>query len=311
MSASTRSTAELARCGDSLVFSLTDLAASVPAFDLLPQYQPELLGDALHALAPHYLDAQSHLLHLSFRCWIVRTPRHVVLIDSCIGNDKERPGFPPFHRLGSDFLSQLAATGLQPSDIDFVCCTHLHADHCGWNTRRLDGRWVPTFPNAKYLFSRQELDYWTRQAPGSMGPHEGVYQDSVLPVIEAGLAQVIDGAWDVDDHLRVRPAPGHTAGHYAVHLHDAQAGAVFCGDVVHHPVQIARPEWNSAFCQLPDIAVETRRQLLRQAAEENLLLFPAHFSQSGFGSIHARGDQLQYVPGMPGHSPSHAKPFRP
>ncbi len=284
------------RCGDALVFSLSDSTASVPAADLLPAYKPELLGPVLQDLSPAYMDAGAHLLHLNFRCWVVRTPQHVVLIDSCIGNDKQRPEFPPFHQLRTDFLEQLASMGLTPADVDFVCCTHLHADHCGWNTRLVDGRWVPTFPNAKYIFSKKELDYWTQQAPGSMGPHEGVYQDSVLPVIEAGLAQVIDGAWNVDDYLLVQPAPGHTAGHYALHLGHARAGGIFCGDVVHHPVQIAQPEWNSAFCQQPDVAIQTRRALLGQAAEEGWLLFPGHFAQSGFGSVHAHADRLHFVP---------------
>ncbi len=291
------------QCGQAWIHSLTDTVASVPAADLLPRYQPQLLGDALNALAPTFMDADAHLLHLSFRSWVVRTPQHVVLVDSCIGNDKQRPGFPPFHQLRTDFLAQLGRLGLTPADVDFVCCTHLHADHCGWNTQLVDGRWVPTFPNAKYIFSRKELEYWTLQAPGTMGPHEGVYQDSVLPVIEAGRAQIIEGAWNLDDHLTVRPAPGHTAGHYALHLGHAQAGGVFCGDVVHHPVQIAQPEWNSAFCQLPDTAVQTRRALLEQVAEEKLLLFPAHFAQSGFGSVIARAGQLRFTPGAASHRP--------
>jgi len=283
-----------------MVHGITESMASVPAAELLPGYQGGgLPRDVLDVLSPRYMDGDAHLLHLCFRSWIVRTPRHVVLIDSCIGNDKERPSFPPFHRLRTDFLPQLAALGLAPEDIDFVCCTHLHADHCGWNTRLVDGRWVPTFPNARYLFSQKELDYWTRQAPGTMGPHDGVYQDSVLPVIEAGKAQIVEDGWQVDEHLLVRPAPGHTEGHYAIQLGHAQgggAGGLFCGDVVHHPVQVARPEWNSAFCQLPDVAVQTRRALLEEAARDRLMLFPAHFAQSGFGTVAACADGLRFVP---------------
>ena len=286
-----------AACGDTLIYGITETTASVAAAELLNGYRPELLGDELRVLSPRYMDAGAHLLHLSFRSWIVRTPQHVVLVDSCIGNDKQRPGFPPFHRLRTNFLEQLGQLGLAPEDIDFVCCTHLHADHCGWNTRLVDGRWVPTFPNARYVFSKEELDYWSRQEPAGLGPHEGAYEDSVLPVIEAGRARVIEGGWQLDDHLLVQPAPGHTQGHYAIHLGRPRAGGVFCGDVVHHPAQIARPEWNSAFCQLPDLAVRTRRALLEQVAQQELLLFPAHFAQSGFGAVAAHAQGLRFVPG--------------
>lgn len=273
------------RCGACSVFSVIEQVADVPADVLLSAYQPERLAAHMDMLAPTFMDSAASLLHLTFGSWIVRTPQHVVLIDSCIGNEKSRPNFPPFDRQQTDYLLQLERLGLSTDDIDVVCCTHLHADHCGWNTRLVDGRWVPTFPKARYVFSRKELDYWTSQIAGSMGPHEGVYQDSVLPVIEAGLAEIIDGSWAIDDHLQVRPAPGHTAGQYAVHLGSGATGAVFCGDVVHHPAQVIVPEWNSAFCQLPELAVQTRRSMLEHVAAQGSLLIPAHFGGSGFGTV--------------------------
>lgn len=286
----------VAHCGSSKIFSLVDQVVQVPASDLIPDFDPVLVKEHQPLLSSGFMEAGTSLLNLSFRSWVVKTPRHTVLVDSCIGNDKDRPSMPPFHRLSSDYLQQLGRIGLTPEDIDIVCCTHLHADHCGWNTRLLNGRWVPTFPKARYIFSRKELDYWTAQIPGSMGPHEGVYQDSVLPVLEAGLAEVIDGQWDINENLKIRPAPGHTAGHYAVQLTDGSSGAMFCGDVVHHPVQIFVPEWNSGFCKLPDLARQTRLALLEKVASDGSLLFPAHFAESGFGKVEHRDKNFSFSP---------------
>lgn len=287
----------VAKCGASSIFGLIEDRTEIPAGVLLPDYSPVAIGEHLAQLAPGFMNSQEHSLHLCFRSWIVRTPQHVILIDSCIGNHKERPDFPPFHQRKTDYLQQLAALNLSPEDVNYVCCTHLHADHCGWNTQLVDGRWVPTFPNARYIFSKRELEYWEARKAGTMGPHDGVYQDSVLPVLQAGLADIVQGdTWQVDDHLQVRSAPGHTAGHYAVHLLDGPEGAVFCGDVVHHPLQILMPEWNSAFCQLPEQAISTRRSLLERTAADGHMLFPAHFAQSGFGRVRQRAGGWQFSP---------------
>ncbi len=121
----------------------------------------------------------------SVHSWVLRTKHNTILIDSCAGNDKHRPSLPRFHQLKLPFLERLATAGVTPESVDFVLCTHLHADHCGWNTRLLDGRWVPTFPNAKYVFSKAEQDHWAGPA-GRQGFNAGVYADSVLPVVESG-----------------------------------------------------------------------------------------------------------------------------
>src|SRR5262249_44915004 len=155
-----------------------------------------------------------------------------ILLDTCGGNHKTRPWSPRFHMRDTPYMSRLAEAGVSPDEIDIVMCTHLHADHVGWNTVQRNGRWVPTFPNAKYLFARKELA--GLNASGNTGaarePRSIMYDDSVLPVVEAGQAVLVDDGYAIDDAMTVRAAPGHTPGHVSVMLHDGDKRAVFCGD---------------------------------------------------------------------------------
>jgi glyoxylase-like metal-dependent hydrolase (beta-lactamase superfamily II) len=166
-----------------------------------------------------------------------------------------------------------------PSSIDFVCCTHLHADHIGWNTLERDGRWVPTFVNAKYIFSRTENDFWDpRKNPAmSGGPRHRAYEDSVLPIVSSGRAVLVDDGYEVDDVMRVVAALGHTPGHFRLDLKSDGRTAVLCGDVIHHAVQVLAPHWNHAADENPDLAAKTRWQLLSACADSGALLFPTHF----------------------------------
>jgi glyoxylase-like metal-dependent hydrolase (beta-lactamase superfamily II) len=177
-------------------------------------------------------------------------------------------------------LQRLRAAGVQPEEIDIVLCTHLHSDHVGWNTILVDGRWVPTFPNAKYLFSRIENNFGDpRFNPAADADLQrgNAYRDSVLPVIEAGQAVLVDGDYTVDDALTIVPTPGHTVGHIALWLANSVGRAVFAGDVLHHALQIHAPHWNSKFCELPEVARTTRRLVMEQSVERGAALFPGHF----------------------------------
>jgi glyoxylase-like metal-dependent hydrolase (beta-lactamase superfamily II) len=201
-------------------------------------------------------------------------------LDSCAGNHKNRPGFPRFHQLDIPFLYRLRAAGVQPGEVDVVLCTHLHSDHVGWNTMLVDGRWVTTFPNAKYLFSRTENEIGDphRNPAAEADIQRGfAYCDSVLPVIEAGQAVLVDGEHAIDDNLTIVPAPGHTRGHVVLWLATTAGRALFSGDLMHHALQIHAPHWNSKFCELPDVARATRWQLIEQCVEHRATLFPAHF----------------------------------
>ncbi|MCC6775432.1 MAG: MBL fold metallo-hydrolase [Hyphomicrobiales bacterium] len=274
-----------------------------PPEQFLPGLDRELIARHRAWLVPEHYDPTRDRFVTSVHSWLVRTGRHTILVDCCAGNHKDRPGFVRFHQLDTPFLARLRAAGAAPEDIDFVLCTHLHSDHVGWNTRLDDGRWVPTFPNAKYLFSRAECDHGDpRRNPAAASDlqRNNAYRDSVLPVIEAGQAMLIDGAHAIDDALRVEPAPGHTPGHVVLKLADGDGRAVLCGDALHHPLQIYAPGLNSRFCELPAQARLTRHQLLEHCAEEAALLFPVHFGAPHVAAVTRAGDAFaaRFVAGV-------------
>jgi glyoxylase-like metal-dependent hydrolase (beta-lactamase superfamily II) len=276
--------------------------ASVPPEQYLAGLEREMLARHMSWLVPHHYSPEHDRLITSVHSWLIRTERHTILLDCCGGNHKERPGWPRFHRLDTPFLERLRRAGARPEEIDMVLCTHLHGDHVGWNTMLRDGRWVPTFPNAKYLFSRIENEHGDpRRNPGAdANPQRGsAYRDSVLPVIESGQAVLLDGAHAIDDALLIEPAPGHTPGHVVMKLSDRGEQALFCGDAVHHPLQVYAPGWNSGFCELPEQARATRRRLLEHCAERDALLFPVHFGAPHVAAIAHAGNafSLRFVAG--------------
>jgi glyoxylase-like metal-dependent hydrolase (beta-lactamase superfamily II) len=267
--------------------------ASFAPEQYFPGLARELIERHMSWLVPGHYDPAHDRLVTSVHSWLVRTARHTVLIDCCAGNHKERPGFARFHQLDTPYLARLSAAGAAPEDIDIVLCTHLHSDHVGWNTMRRDGRWVPTFPNAKYLFSRTECEYGDPRRSAAAAAdlqRNNAFHDSVLPVIETGQAVLIDGDHAIDDTLLVEQAPGHTRGHVVLKLTDGGERALFCGDVVHHPLQVYAPQLNSRFCELPDEARATRRRVLEHCAEEAALLFPVHFGAPHVAAISRAAD---------------------
>jgi len=289
-------TTSVARVGEQIGF------ASFPPEQFFPDLDRALLERHRAWLVPDHYSPEHDRLVTSVHSWLIRTPRHTILVDCCGGNHKERPGAPRFHRLDTPWLEHLRAAGATPEDIDIVLCTHLHADHVGWNTQLRDGRWVPTFPRAKYLFSRRENEFGDprRNPVADADPQRGpAYRDSVLPVIEAGQAVLIDGAHAIDDAMLVEPAAGHTPGHVVLKLADRGERALFCGDALHHPLQVYAPHWNSRFCELPEEARVTRRRLLGHCAGDGALLFPVHFGAPHVAAIAAAGEAfaLRFVPG--------------
>jgi glyoxylase-like metal-dependent hydrolase (beta-lactamase superfamily II) len=303
-----------AKCGEQVVTTWTIGAvsitrveeqtgfASVPPEQYLAGLDRTVLEQHLGWLVPHhYAPAQDRLI-TSVHSWLIRTKHHTVLVDSCAGNHKDRPGFARFHQLDTPFLARLREAGATQEAIDIVLCTHLHSDHVGWNTVRRDGSWVPTFPRAKYLFSRAENEYGDprRNPRADADPQRSnAYRDSVLPVIESGQAQLIDGGHTIDDALVIEPAPGHTIGHVVLKLAQAGQHALFCGDVLHHPLQVYAPHWNSGFCELPEQARTTRHHVLEYCAEDRALLFPAHFGVPHVATITREGEAFvpKFVPG--------------
>ena len=254
--------------------------ASLSPEQYLDGFERETLARHLHWLVPHHYSSEHDRLITSIHSWLIRTPHHTILLDSCAGNHKDRPGLPRFHQLDTPYLERLRQAGVTPEQVDIVLCTHLHADHVGWNTMLRDGRWVPTFPKARYLFSRieNEIGDPRRNLAADADVQRGAaYRDSVLPVIEARQAVLVDGDHAIEDTLTIVAAPGHTPGHIGMHLANAAGSAFFAGDAIHHALQLYSPQWNSKFCELPEVARATRARLLQQCAEERALLLPGHF----------------------------------
>ena len=267
-----------------------------PAF-LYPNYDKAVLAGHPLLARPEFLDAASGRLMSSMQSWLVRAGREIILIDTGCGNGKvrEHPAFRRFHMLDLPYLDNLAACGVRPEDVTLVVNTHLHVDHVGWNTRLENGRWVPTFPNAKYVFSRVDREHWDPAAnPALPAVNAGVFEDSVAPVIESGQARLVEMNDRLGDNFVIEPAPGHTPGHVVFRLLDGGEEAVFTGDVMHHPIQVYRPEWSSAFCTDSRAAVRSRRRVLEHCAECAARVFPAHFGAPHVGRVRRRADGFAF-----------------
>jgi glyoxylase-like metal-dependent hydrolase (beta-lactamase superfamily II) len=258
------------------------------ANDALPTLTSEVLAENREWLQKTgALDANDTLI-LCFQSYIIKTPHHTILIDSCIGNDKPRPLRPKWNMKTDDaYMRALAASGFSVGDIDFVMCTHLHVDHVGWNTRLENGRWVPTFPKARYVFGKTEFDHWSKEnAKAEVAP----FADSVLPVVEAKKAEIVTNDYSVGDHIRILPTPGHTPGHVAFTLGRTKDEAVFAGDLIHTPLQLRYPELSPKFDIDPKQAATTRRSFLERYCDTDTLCCTAHFPSPSTGKIKRRGN---------------------
>lgn len=254
---------------------------------LLPDARKEMLKE--HAwLQPAFVDGQFRVV-MSFHSYVLRTPRHVILVDGCVGNGKERPARPAWHRQEVPYLERLAAAGVQPEQVDFVFCTHLHADHVGWNTRLRNGRWVPTFPNAKYIFARREYEHWESLVRSGEAPNHGSFTDSVLPVMEAKQAQLVESDHQIEDGIHLEAAYGHTPGTCLLHAKSRGVHGIFSGDVMHTPVQLAEPGLSSRFCSDAEQSARTRRALCERIADTPSMLFTGHFPAPSAARLVRRG----------------------
>ncbi|MDF2585452.1 MAG: beta-lactamase domain protein [Mycobacterium sp.] len=249
-----------------------------------------------HWLAPDFWHPETDTCISAIQTWVLRSEGRTILVDTGVGNHKERPHVPVWNRLDTAFLDNLAAAGVQPEDVDVVINTHLHIDHVGWNTRLDDETWVPTFPNATYLMPQRDFDFWNPANGHTSVVSRGslnVFEDSVAPVHEAGLTQLWDGTYQIDKNLRLDLAPGHTPGSSVLTLESGADRAVFVGDLIHTPLQIVTPETNSCFCEDPVQARLTRHKLLGRAGDDNTLLFPAHLG--GHGAVEVIRDGSSFA----------------
>ena len=240
-------------------------------------------------LKPHFANDDGKLL-ASIHCFVVESAGRRIVVDTCVGNDKKRSS-PAWNALNGPFLQHLTDAGFAPKSIDTVLCTHLHVDHVGWNTRWVGARWVPTFANARYLFARKEWEHWAaeagaREAAGQGGgAPDDVLGDSVRPILDAGLAELVDTDHRLTDEVGLEPTPGHTPGHVSVRIESAGQRAVITGDLMHHPIQCAEPDRLGNFDHDAEQARATRRYFLACCARDRTLVFGTHFAPPTAGHV--------------------------
>jgi glyoxylase-like metal-dependent hydrolase (beta-lactamase superfamily II) len=224
---------------------------------------------------------------------VVRTPKHTILVDTCTGEDKGYP--PPMDFPKAPWLDGFRAAGLRFADIDYVFCTHLHLDHCGWNTVLRDGRWVPTFPNAKYVFHKREYDAWEEATRRGAQPPGNVWRFNCEPVAAAGQALLVDDDFALDDTVWLTPTPGHSPCHCCVNIASRGQRAVVTGDLMHHALQCREPDWSTVFDWDRDQAARSRRRFLGEVAGTGTVVMPVHFPHPTAGRIEADGTRFRYV----------------
>lgn len=251
---------------------------------LFAGFDADRYAETRDAISPAYLNHFTNAIKCCIQSWVIETDGRVILFDTGCGNHKRRPGIPIFDNLDTDFIARLARAGFAPDDIDLVVCSHLHVDHVGWNTSLVDDEWKPAFGNARYIFPAPDVEYWNpdnrHKFPNMIGEavNEGFFTDSVRPILAAGLANIVTGSVEIADGIRLDPNPGHTPGCQTLTLSSGGDRAMFVGDILHHPLQILNPDWNSIFCEDAEQARAARRHVLARAAAESAILVPAHFA---------------------------------
>jgi len=281
--------------------------------ELLHGATPEAVA-AIEWLHPDFVDADGVLLGL-VQAFVLEHDARLIVIDTCVGNGKDLPVVEEWTGLQTDFLDRFRAAGFDPEAVDAVLCTHLHLDHVGWNTYHDGERWRPTFPNARYLFNRAEYEFWQGEADETYVPsidepeqlvavrrvfadtQVRVQRDSVQPIVDAGLANLVEVPCELFPGLRLLPTPGHTPAHVSVEIVSDGARALVTGDSFHHPCQIAQPDWAA----LPDSdqvqSTATRRRVLEHVADTDVLVIGTHFAEPVCGRVVADGDTYRFVAG--------------
>ena len=269
----------------------------IPAFhalEFLPAATPAMLEQA-HREFPGRLNADGKLI-MSFHAFVLKTGRHTILVDTCC--NKSRPGREQFDHGRRDFLAGLAALGVKPEAVTHVMCTHLHWDHVGWNTRLVDGQWVPTFPNAKYIMAKREYDYWDSVYANDKGRGENIhalaFEDSVLPVMRAERAVLVQDDFELDHGISFEPCHGHSPGHVVLNVASGGKRGVFIGDAIHHPMQILFPELSTRADFDQNASRVSRRALIEKHAGSGNIVLPQHFAAPSCGMIERRGDGFRF-----------------
>lgn len=268
--------------GDVKITQIVELTTASLGPHLLPQATPEVLS-AIPWMSP-FTDEDGRLI-LSMHSLILESQGQTIMVDTCVGNDKQR-NYPRWNLMQGDFLDKFSGAGFVTDQIDTVLCTHMHVDHVGWNTRLIDGRWVPTFGRADYLFAEEEWAHW-RVEEQEYGP---VIEDSVQPIFDAGKAVLVGQNHVVTDEVALKPTPGHTPGHVSIHIKSRGEEAVITGDMIHHPCQIRHPDWSSLADWHAEKAADTRESFVKEFVDRPVLIIGTHFAGPTAGHIVTDGD---------------------
>ncbi|MFQ5699858.1 MAG: MBL fold metallo-hydrolase [Myxococcota bacterium] len=278
------------KVGEVSITPVIELDMPTTADFILPDATPENVAPHAEWLRPHFVDDEG-LLKLIVQALLVESRGQKIIVDTCIGNDKVRP-IPDWSGMKTPFLADISAAGFPREEVDLVVCTHLHVDHVGWNTMKEGDAWVPTFPNARYLFTRPEWDYWSQEDDQFFGDVVG---DSVRPIFDARLADLVDPTHKITPELRFEPTPGHTPGHSSIAISSGAEEAVITGDLMHHPSQCAHPDWASSADVNPELGRTTRRKFLERYADRDVRVIGTHWARPTAGYIRSDGDAWRFV----------------
>ena len=280
------------RVGDVVIHRIVE--SERPDFDagqFFPHLTPEHWAPYRQRLAGWALDPASNMLTFPMQSFLLRTRHHTIVVDTCVGDHKQRAR-PNWNMTSSgEYLRRFAETGADPTQVDYVMCTHMHTDHVGWNTRLVNGRWVPTFPNARYVMSEKEWTYWStlhRETP------QNQIADSVIPIVESGHAQMVKNDFVIDDEVWFESTPGHTPDHMSVRVASRGAEAVITGDLIHSPVQCLETDWVPRPDFDPGQAAATRRAFLERYCERDVLVCASHFPSPSFGRVVRDGNAFWF-----------------
>lgn len=263
-------------------------------YEIFPDCGEEHLAANIDWLLPRWYDRRTERLAITIQSFLIRAGELNILVDTCSGNNKDRQR-PFFNHSDWPWLERLREAEISPADINIVLCSHLHVDHVGWNTRLENGNWVPTFPNARYLISKKEWEYWRSELGRTAMRRTGDYvTDSVLPLFSTGQLELISDTHDLAPSVLIEPAHGHTPGQCAVRIHDNGKEAILCADIMHHALQLRYPDWSTRFCADPQQARDTRIRFLMENADRDRIIFPAHFPAPTGGYIERAKDHYRF-----------------
>jgi glyoxylase-like metal-dependent hydrolase (beta-lactamase superfamily II) len=287
--------------GDARITGVIEYSGPTHAPDFLYPAVDQAERDAVLKANADWLSPNHYVPHMdrlivTIQLWVVRAGGNVIVIDTGVGNRKPRAA-ERMDRLNTLVMPWLESIGAGANQVTHVVMTHMHTDHVGWNTVEKDGKWVPTFPKARYLFPKEEFDYWQAlYDKGDKAVNGGSHVDSVLPIVEAGLADFMDGKADVAGCLTPEPVPGHAPGMLSFRIRSRGEEGLFTADIMHNAIQVVRPDWNDRYCLWPDKALASRMAALTRAADRGALIMPMHLGAPYCGYVRRQGDGFAFEP---------------